>query len=149
MQPQSLLPFARAGHVIFFRLGNRPVLHLCRVKRHPTVPRLSGTIKVAKHLRCHSRQYVQIVHFPSGTEGLRILAISKGDKVKVSLSLLCRFGNAEIWSFYIFHAGPASVRAAKRVEYRRPATPGFLPVGKVRPICTIFPTDRKNGPEFS
>jgi|SRR5271157_2680210 len=37
---------------------------------------------------------------------------------------------------------------AKRVEDRKAATPGFLPVGKVKPIGTILPTGRKNGAEF-
>jgi hypothetical protein len=64
------------------------------------------------------------------------------------LAAPCRL-EAGAWSFYIFHAAPAGVREREGVEYREVATAAFLPVGKVTPVCTIFPTGRKNRAEFS
>jgi len=43
----------------------------------------------------------------------------------------------------LFHAAPAWVRGRKEDWRSEPATPGFLPVGKVQPICTILPAGRK------
>jgi len=52
--------------MLFCRLRNLPILHLCRVASHPLIPRYTGTIKVSKHLRCHSGIYVEEVPSLSG-----------------------------------------------------------------------------------